>query len=1089
VVIGLLTTSLAFGAQTNPASDEFFDLEIPSQNAADALNSLAAQTGAIMLFPYDLVRFKEAKAVYGRYTLKEALEKLLNGSGLVGSFTDKQVIQISANAGTEGASKQQELAQDSQAKGSDEHMNTTSVTEVGRRRRGLLASAVAAVLAGGTASTSAQEPQGQAIEEIAVTGSRIRQSGMQTPTPMTAMVAEEMELLSPGTLMDQLDQLPQFVNNNTLQNASGWTGTGGQSTLNLRGVGGNRTLVLLDGRRIVPSNRLSTVDTAMFPQALIQRTEVVTGGASAAYGSDAISGVVNFILDTDFQGFTANVQGGISDVGDRETGRYSMAGGFPIGDRIHVVMSGEYFDANEIPNYDKRDWYQAWGDINFGATNGVPNRTPQRIRVPNVFSREYTFGGLIVSSPLAGTQFLDDGTPAPFPNGDILDATATSALRSGRIAGLHAGGEASGGQIARYDQVLASQERENFFAHVKYELDDSTTLSLQGIYGKGTIVARKGGYIFSRPLDEITIYQDNAFLPESLRTRMIDEGIQSFVLHKQISPEDPLNNSVNGAPQTTTMKSVTAAIDGKISFGDREWDYSAYYQYGESLRHLKLYGHRNDRTYRAIDSVRHPVTGEIVCRSTLYVPDDGCVPLNMFGRNNESSQARAWIQDVAFTDTEVTQHAAEILLTGSPFDNWAGEVSVATGLSYRKDFLDQIGCDVGGCPIPLVGQGPVRTPVDANGTPIYRGLPPALIGRQIMELTTGALIVGGYKVKEAFGEMQIPMLREIPFAESVDLSLAARYADYEGSGGIWAWKAGLDWQILEDLRFRLTRSRDIRAASLSERYDQSTGGANVTDPFLNDAVYIVSTMQGGNPNVLPEYADTLTFGVVYQPSWIPDLSASVDFYDINMTDAISLLGLADIVNECYRIGAFCNMINRDANGLIQTVRNIYINIDQTRTTGMDVELQYRRPISLFGDDETLRLRLIGSHLMEASITPYTGDKIDSAGVLDYADWQVMFSATYGKGPLSVSWTENWRSAVKRDRLWVTGIDVDDNRIPSQSMSNLRITYGFETQSGSRYSLYAMITNVFDRNPSRVKGLNNIWGNIGREYSVGLNYRY
>src|SRR5690606_1061143 len=178
---------------------------------------------AIMLFPYDLVRFKEAKAVYGRYTLKEALEKLLNGSGLVGSFTDKQVIQISANAGTEGASKQQELAQDSQAKGSDEHMNTTSVTEVGRRRRGLLASAVAAVLAGGTASTSAQEPQGQAIEEIAVTGSRIRQSGMQTPTPMTAMVAEEMELLSPGTLMDQLDQLPQFVNNNTLQNASGWT--------------------------------------------------------------------------------------------------------------------------------------------------------------------------------------------------------------------------------------------------------------------------------------------------------------------------------------------------------------------------------------------------------------------------------------------------------------------------------------------------------------------------------------------------------------------------------------------------------------------------------------------------------------------------------------------------------------------------------------------------------------------------------------------------------------------------------------------------------------------------------------------------
>src|SRR5690606_22942003 len=323
-------------------------------------------------------------------------------------------------------------------------------------------------------------------------------------------------------------------------------------------------------------------------------------------------------------------------------------------------------------------------------------------------------------------------------------------------------------------------------------------------------------------------------------------------------------------------------------------------------------------TYRAIDAVRHPVTGEIICRSSLSVPDDGCVPLNMFGRNNETQQARDYIHDVAFTDTEVTQHAAEFLVTDSPFELWAGEVSVATGVSYRRDFLDQIGCDVGGCPIPLVGFGPVRTPIDANGNPIYKGLPPALIGRQIMELTTGALIVGGYDVKEAFGEMQIPVLRNAPLAQGMDVNLAARYADYEGSGGIWAWKMGLDWQIVEDLRFRLTRSRDIRAASLAERYDQSTGGANVTDPFLNDAVYIVSTMQGGNPNVLPEYADALTFGAVYQPSWLPDFSASVDVYDIQLTDAISLLGLADIVNECYRVGAFCDMINRDANGLIQT---------------------------------------------------------------------------------------------------------------------------------------------------------------------------
>ena len=955
--------------------------------------------------------------------------------------------------------------------------------------RKILASVIAALVTGGVGGAAAQAPnQPSAIEEISVTGSRIRVSGMQTPTPVTTMAAEEMELLSSGTLMDQLDQLPQFVNNNTLQNAAGWTSTGGQATLNLRGVGGNRTLVLLDGRRVVPSNRLSTVDTSMFPQALIKRTDVVTGGASAAYGSDAITGVVNFILDTDFEGMAANAQAGISDVGDHETSRFSLAGGFALGERAHVIMGGEYFDSGEIPNYDKRDWYNAWSDINYGTTAGKPAQTPQRIRVANAFTREFTLGGLIVSSSLAGTQFLPNGTPAPFINGDVMDATAVTSLKTGRIAGIHVGGQASGDQIARHDQVLASQQRGNFFSHVKFDLNDTTELSLQGMYGWGKVTARKSGYIFSRALDEITIYQDNAFLPAELRTRMIQGKVQSFLLHKQVSPEDPLNNSVNGAPQTTTMLSLTAALDGSFNINDSDWNYSAYYQYGESLRHLELYGHRNDRTYRAIDSVKHPVTGNIVCRSTLSVPNDGCVPLNMFGRNNESQAARDYIHDVAFTDTEVTQHAAEILVTGSPLQLWAGDLSVAAGLSYRKDFLDQMGCDVGGCPIPLVGKGPVKTPLDANGNPIYRGLPPSLVGRQIMELTTGALIVGGYDVKEAFAEFQIPILRDVPFANSLDINLAARYADYQGSGVIWAWKSGMDWQIVDDLRFRLTRSRDIRAASLAERYDQSTGGGNVTDPFLNDRVYIISTMQGGNPNVLPEFADTLTYGMVYQPSWLPDFSASVDLYDIQITNAISLLGLADIVNECFRIGAFCDMINRDASGLIQTVRNVYINIDETTTTGMDVELQYRRPIALFGGDENLRVRAIGSHLSEASIKPYTGGKIDSVGVLDFADWQGMISATYSRGPMSVSWTESWRSSVKRDRLWVTGIDVDNNIIPSQSMSNLRLTYGLD-EADHNYSFYGMVTNLFDRNPSEVMGLNNIWGNIGREFTLGVNYSY
>jgi iron complex outermembrane receptor protein len=959
------------------------------------------------------------------------------------------------------------------------------------RAGNLLASAIAAIIANGCCNMAvaqgvpAQRETAGNVEEISITGSRIRQTGMQTPTPVTSLEAEELELLSPGTLMDQLDLLPQFVNNNTLENASGWTQTGGQSTLNLRGVGGNRTLVLLDGRRIVPSNRLSTVDTNMFPQALIKRTEVVTGGASAAYGSDAISGVVNFILDTDFEGFSANVQAGISDLSDREVGRYSMAGGFDLGERAHIVLGGEYYGAKGIADYDGRDWYQSWGDINYGATRGVPNRTPQRIRSANVYSRTYTLGGLIATGPLAGTQILDNGTPAPFVDGSIMDFTATSALARKEVNGSHVvapGSRGTGDDIALESQVLAPQDRGNLFAHLKYNLSDDTELSLQAIYGKGTVKARKAGYIFNRALEQITIYDDNAFLPESIRQQMVEKKISSFVLSKQVSPADSLNNSGEGAPQTTTMLSLTAALDGTI--GDTGWDYTAYYQYGESLRNLRLYGHRNDRTWRAIDSIKDPATGRIICRSTLSVPNDGCAPLNMFGRNQESQQARDYLHSGAFTHTNLYQHAAELMINGSPLTLWAGPLSVATGISYRMDELDQIGCDVAGCPIPIVGSGPVRTPLDANGKPIYRGLPAAQVGRQTMDLTTGALIKGSFNVKEAFAEVQMPLLREVPFAQSVDMNVAARYAEYQGSGGIWAWKAGLDWQVYDDLRLRVTKSRDIRAASLAERYDVSTGGGNVTDPFLNDAVYIVSTMQGGNPEVEPEYADTLTYGFVYQPSWLPSVSASVDMYDIKLTNAISLLGLADIVNECFRVGAFCDKINRDASGMIQTVRNIYINLDQTRTTGMDVELQYRDDINLFGGGENIRLRAIASHLSEVSIDPYIGPKIDNVGVNDNADWRVTLSAVYNRGPLSLAWTENWRSKVKRDRLWVTGIDVDNSEIASQSLSNLRATYNMD-----KISVYGSINNIFDRNPSDAKGLNSIYDVIGRNYTVGMNYRY
>jgi len=942
------------------------------------------------------------------------------------------------------------------------------------RRATLLPAGIGVTCAVAAGAVQAQQ---DVIEEVQVTGSRIQQTGMNTPTPVTVMTSDELEMLASGTLMDSLDQLPLFLNNNTVETAGSWTTVGGQSTLNLRGVGSNRTLVLLDGRRVVPSNRLSTVDINMFPQMLIQRTEVVTGGASAAYGSDAITGVTNFILDDDFEGFSANLQAGISDRGDAENTRASFAGGLPVGERAHVIFGAEYYRAEGIPNYDDRDWYDAWGTINFGTdATGAPNQLPQRIRVPNVFDRTFTYGGLIRTGPLAGTQFLEDGTPAPFCDGELLDSTALAAQARGEIAGLQVGG--CGNQRARDDMVMAGQERGSMLARATFELSEDTRFSIQGLYGYNKIENAKFGYVFTTPWP-LTIYDDNPYLPDEIRDRMAEEGISSFQLHKQIPERDPLNNSK--APLTGNMFSITAALEGQLT--DR-WRYDAYYQYGAARRDLDLYGFRVDRFYRGVDAIRDPVTGEIVCSSTLIQPDDGCVPINPFGLGQESPEARAWVHDSMWLDADITQHAAEFVVTGDVGETWAGPIFVATGASWREDKLDQLGGNAGGSPIPEPPDGPV-TAYDENGNLIYRGLPPVYEGYNLIDRAGGVSIKGGFAVWETFAETLIPLARGARAAEGIDLSLAARYADYEGSGGVWAWKAGFDWQITDAWRFRATRSRDIRAGSLSERFDTTGTGANITDRFLeNEPTYTIRTIIGGNPEVEPETADTTTFGFVFQPQNAPGFAMSMDYYDIKITGAIAQIGNQNIMDYCFEFGAFCDQIIRTADGTVESILNVYINVDQARTRGVDVETTWRRPIG----DGNFMLRTVGSFIAESSTTPFDSPKIDRAGEASIAaPWNVTLSASYARGPFNVSWTERWISSAKVNALWQEGVDIDDNTVPSHSVSNLRLTYDLE-RSASSISIYGMISNVFDKDPGDLMGHPGAYNAIGRTYSVGFRLR-
>jgi iron complex outermembrane receptor protein len=923
--------------------------------------------------------------------------------------------------------------------------------------------------------------QSKNIEEVHVTGSRIQRDGMSTPTPVTALNMDDLHVMAPTTLAAAVTQLPQFTNSAVPEGApsSGWTGASGASILNLRGVGQNRTLVLLDGRRVVASTRKGTLDVNLLPDSLVRSVEVVTGGASAAYGSDAVSGVVNFILDTKFDGFKSDIQGGVTELGDNRNYSVSLAGGIPLGERMHLIGSVDYYSADPIEDATRRDWQQSQGAIS-NPLAAQPGQ-PLRITRSGVRSTQFTEGGLITSvaggaSPtLQWTQFLPGGATAPFVKGS--DFTSSTQV----------GGD--GVDLSWYNYFTPDVARGSAFAHLTFDLNDHASLFLQGLYGVGNtsyLSPPAGGQFATWAA---TIYWNNAFLPANVAAKMPVGS--SFKLGRA---GDLDYGSAKAIEQENILKSITTGL--KMDLGD--WKLDGYYQYGRTDSNIDMNkAIRLDRIYQAIDAVRDPVTGQIVCNSTLRYPGNGCVPLNIFGVGSPSQAAIDWITQDISQKQIVQEHVADVAISGSPFNDWAGPVSMAFGVSWRQEGFDQAVYPVelhAGTDIPPITPG--------LG---YRGLPAVYAGNaNIFERGPSASPSGGYKVKEAFTELQFPLLAEKPFARSMDLNTAVRFADYEGSGGVWAWKAGLDWSLNTDVRLRLTRSRDVRAGTLSERFDTSRGPGNVIDPQSGSSVqYAVSVVAGGNPNVDPEMADTLTFGMVYQPSWLDGFGVSVDAFDVKIAGAIGQLGAQAIVDQC-RLGAtqLCGYIDRGADGFISTVYNLFINTAEARTRGVDLELSYARPVALFGGNERIRARLLASYIKELSTTQAGAAKVDRAGQTGLQggapDWQGTFSLSYDRGPLSATVQERYISSGTYDATFVQGVDIDDNTVASAAYTNLEVSYKGEMSGRSTWQTYLNVTNLFDKDPPLVatwgftgstqtnSGLFDIYG---RRYNLGVRLNF
>jgi iron complex outermembrane recepter protein len=941
-------------------------------------------------------------------------------------------------------------------------------------------------VSGAAVSAYAQEAS---IEQVTITGSRIARPGLTSPTPITSMDRDELEVLGPGTLMDGLDALPQFMGSATLGDTEnygggGYLGSGGQSQLNMRGMGFNRTLVLVNNRRQPATSRNGSFDISMLPQILVSRTEIVTGGASAAYGSDAVAGVTNFLINEEFEGFEANIQGGITDIGDADNMRMSLGAGLAIGEKGHFVVGIEGFKAAGIANIHSRDWWKGWCNLDMGV-----NAQPRRVLAENCMNRTQTYGGFVSTGPMVGTMFLDDGTPTMFQSGTQLDAAALSGLTRNAISGNSAGGD--GGQFAREQMRRASQERASIYMNYKHEFNETLRGSVSTMYGHSFIDNERIGYFLFGQWAP-TIYSGNPYLPEAIQTTMTTRNVQSFALQKRVIPTDTLHNSA--APLTTNMFTLSTALEGELSNG---WNWNWYYQWGESNRDVELHGARVDRLYRAIDTVRHPNTGAIVCASTLLYPNDGCKPLNIFGVGNASPEALDYVHDHMFTDARVRQHATEFVLNGEVWEGFgAGPVFMAVGANWRRDEINQISGDALNTPPALDGQGPV-TAFDAQGVRMYRGLPNVYERTgNIIDRVGAATFQGSVDVWETFAEAIVPLVSDQPFMELLESSFAIRHTDYEKSGDVLSWKVGFSWAINDQLRLRLTRSRDIRAGNLSEMFDTTQLYAFMADPWNPQLdTYTVKQILGGNPAVQPEEADTITYGFVFQPSWLQGAAFTMDYYDIKIAEAISTIGAQNIVNYCYEQKLFCEQIDFGSGGtgrpgdVIESVDNTTINVGAARTRGIDYELSYRTPVTWFGRNDNLSVRMLTSRLLESTITPFNSPTASQLGAGDLQRINSTFIASYLAGPATLSWTTRWVSDSVQNPIWVSGRDVDNNRIPSHHLSNLRLGWNLEGIGSGDANVYLSINNIFDRNPGHLRGFAGIYDILGRNYTVGMRYKF
>ncbi len=662
----------------------------------------------------------------------------------------------------------------------------------------------------GTEVTEAEDRQ-----DIVVTGTRVVRDGYQAPTPLTVLSREDIENTSPSNnIADFVNQLPSLAGStrpsNSRLNLS--SGQAGINALNLRNLGEVRTLVLLDGRRSVASTITGLVDVNTIPQLLIDRVEVVTGGASATYGSDAVGGVVNFILDKKFKGLKIQADSGVTTYGDGFNYSFGAAGGMSFaGGRGHILVSGEIAHRDGIFDTIDRDWNHT-GYVRIQDPNWVSgvSTTPRYLIRTQVGAANSTPGGLITGSTgglanrLRGLYFNQGGQILQYQYGALTFPSPTGAA----APTLTQGGDWRVNDSGRRIGLDPEDDRHGAFGRLSFEVADGIELFAEASYNWQEVFFNAGPNLATG----ITYQADNAFLINAFNASGYSLAGINTVTVATTAADLPFRVANN---RRKVQRYVLGAQGDFQAFGERaNWD--VYAQYGradlrEQLRNI-MHTARINAATDSVFSVPGDTSSPIVCRINADANpnnnDPNCVPLNRLGLNVANPAAIDYVLGDPYRDEVVEQTVAGANFSFSPFATWAGDVTIAVGAEYRKE---QIKGFVPAEFQPVVSTNAAGQLVTANAWSVGNYLPTN----------------GSYDVKEAYFETVVPL------GFGLEFNGAIRATDYSSSGFVTTWRAGATWQPIDDIRLRVTRSRDIRAPNLNELFQAGTANSDsVQQPVL-----------------------------------------------------------------------------------------------------------------------------------------------------------------------------------------------------------------------------------------------------------------